>query len=207
MDIIQVFKAVHRFDKTNYNPASRQALAVKPDHCLSRNAYLQGTTLFLPATSRQLPGLDNAGLLIITDSFGPDIPPADPPRSPLPPSVFTQPCRRWAFEIFQLEKQPPAAFGLWLNYSANDAIIGLPRRQNHQIAALPPGGAVRYRLNGKADFTLSGRKQRTYTEFDYIIHYLGPADQVVFRPLNEMETTKRIPIDSCRMVDERKLLY
>ena len=108
------------------------------------------------------------------------------------------------FEIFRIEKKDPDSFNLYLDYSGNQFSIGIPGRDDHKIAAIKLNQPVRYRVNGKSDFTMSGRKQRTFAEYDYLIEYVGQADKIVLKDQDKIETIKIKP--NYKLVDERKIL-
>lgn len=205
MDIIQVYSARYRFAKPDY-PAGRQQL-------LDRAATLKATTtgqlragtLYL-ASGTPPPDLTKVGLMVLLDDVAIEVPGAQIPLQQPSPLYFHKPLRQGAVELFQIEKTGPATFDISLHYSAHAALIGLPRRQDHRIAVLRAGEPVCYRINGKADFSLSGRRQRTYTEYHYLFEYLGQARQVEFRPLNKLEASTCLPT-AHTVVDERKMLF
>lgn len=95
-------------------------------------------------------------------------------------------------------------YELFLDYTSNSSLLGMPQRSDHKIAELRPGHPVRLRINGKSDFTLSGRKQRTYFEFDHIFEWVGSATKLEFKDFFEFGIIKTIPITACKLVDERK---
>lgn len=104
-------------------------------------------------------------------------------------------------EIFKIEKSQPDSFNLYLNFEANKHSIGIPKRDNHKIAELKLNQSVRYRVNGKSDY-----KQRTFSEYDYIIEYTGRAEKIVFKDWNKIAITKRVTDKEYKLVDERKIL-
>lgn len=223
--VIQIYKSMVRLEKPDYTTEARQLLDHWDGSIVSKAGYLADHTLFLPVGTEQAPGLKTTDLLILQDVKGFDafevIKSWD--NSGLPewfrnsrkneilssnPSLlsFRRPARRCNFEIFSIERNETGAFELFLNYSANEFSIGIPQRADHKIAVLSLHQPVRYRINGKSDFTLTGRKQRTFAEYDYILEYIGDAAQIVFRDLNKIATIKTIPLDSCKLIDERKML-
>lgn len=223
IDVIQIFKSVERFKKDDYDPAHLQLLNEAEDRLISRTGYLADQVLYLPDTGQQLPGLQDAHTVIIQDING-----FDPLRKPgtgkkLDPlewykdrnknyvlgvnaeSVcFARPAKSLTFEIFRIEKNEPGIFSLYLNYAGNQFAIGIPERDDHKIATIKLNQPVRYRVNGKSDFTMSGRKQRTFAEYDYLIEYVGQAEKIVFKELNKLEILKIKP--GYKLVDERKIL-
>jgi len=222
IDVIQIFKSEERFKKGDYETG--RLLNQWEDSLLSGNGYLKGRTLYLPDTGREESAIEKAKTVIILDLKG-----FDPFASALALKTTRPP--RWHmdtkkkhmlyvrdeiicyynlaasmdFEIFRIEKKQPDSFNLYLNYTGNRFAIGIPERDDHKIAGLKPGKAVRYRLNGKSDFTMSGRKQRTFAEYDYIIEYPGQADKIVFKDPDKIKMSKT-PNKEYKLVDERKIL-
>ena len=223
IDVIQIFKSVERFKKDDYEPGELQLLNNAGNRLTSRTGYLKGNTLYLPDTGQQQPGILSAHTVIILDING-----FDPFQKPVPgegsvppewnkdsnknyvlrvngePVCLYRLARSLTFEIFRIEKKDPDAFNLYLDYSGNQFSIGIPGRDDHKIAAIKLNQPVRYRVNGKSDFTMSGRKQRTFAEYDYLIEYVGQADKIVLKEPGKMETIKIKP--NYKLVDERKIL-
>ncbi len=121
------------------------------------------------------------------------------------PVCYYRQANTLSFEIFKLIKKEPGRFSLHLNYSENELNIGIPTRNNHKIAAIKQQQVIQYRINGKSDFTLTGRKARTFIELDYLVEYKGQADTITFTetisPFNSL--SKSI---FYKLIDERKRL-
>ncbi|RLD56555.1 MAG: hypothetical protein DRI97_07210 [Bacteroidetes bacterium] len=81
----------------------------------------------------------------------------------------------------------------------------LPQQKKH--SCITSGKPVRYRINGKSDFTLSGRKQRHYHEFDYVMEFIGEYNRIEFLPPTEISCKKSIPVKQTKVIDERKAFY
>ena len=105
-----------------------------------------------------------------------------------------------------MRKQDNGLYELEIDYSTNSVKIGIPARENHKICDLKMSKPIRYRINGKSDFTMSGRKERTFYEFDYIIEWLGTAGRIEFCELNKINKLKSIPRGSSKLIDERRML-
>lgn len=111
------------------------------------------------------------------------------------------------FEIFRILKNEKNLFELHLNYVMNSFEIGLPPRTDHILCALKPNSIVRIAINGKMDSTLTWRSERVYSEYIYMIEYLGEVESIEFRELNHIEIEKSIPNKIAKNVDLRKILY
>ena len=225
IDVIQIFKSAERFKKDDYETDKLQLLNLWEESFTSSTGYLENGTLYLPDVGKQEPDLLNAHTIILQDinSF-------DPFHFAMPLEKSQQ--HRWfkdfnknhvllvkdqaicyyrlshslTFEIFRIEKKLPDCFNLYLNYSENPLAIGVPERDDHKIAEIKLNKPVRYKLNGKSDFTMTGRKQRTFAEYDYLIEYVGQADKIVFKDFKKMETIRNKPKKEYKLVDERKIL-
>ncbi|NVK84912.1 MAG: hypothetical protein HWE21_11370 [Cytophagia bacterium] len=218
-DVIQIWKSLRRIEKPDYTSEARQ-VEVWQKECISKTGYLENGTLYLPTGSTTKPELKTDDLIIIQDIDGFDafsikkdckgenlpyhhyshILAANPELA-----SFSKPAKPRLFEIFKMEKNESEGFDIHLNYSANQYYIGLPERVDHKIGELYKDRPLRYKINGKADFTLSSRKQRTFYEYDYILEYLGQADSISFKDLSQIEITKTVPTHS-KLVDERRIL-
>lgn len=218
-DVIQVWKSLRRIEKPDYSPETRQ-LDVWQNERFSKTGYLENGTLYLPVDTESKPDLKTDDLIIIQDIEGFDafsikkyckgenlpehnyshILAANPQLV-----SFSKPAKPRLFEIFKMEKNESEGFDIHLNYSANQYYIGWPERVDHKIGELYKDRPLRYKINGKADFNLSSRKQRTFYEYDFILEYLGQADSIAFKDLNQIEKKKTVPTHS-KMVDERRIL-
>jgi hypothetical protein len=221
IDIIQIFKSVQRFTKTNYETCTLQR--EWEDDITSGTGFLKDRILYLPDTGDHPPDIQDAKTLLIQDIQG-----FDPFFSPMPKEekyqfkwfkdsnkrhqlfinhesiCFYKLAAALHFEVFTIQKKQDG-FELFLNYTSFQLSIGTPERVNHKIAEIKPGQPVRYRLNGKSDFSLSGRRERTFAEYDFIFVYAGQADSIVFKDPKQLQIIK-VPPGEYKLVDERKIL-
>lgn len=225
IDVVQVWRSVHVIEKPDYTSEKRISIGKWEDSLVSYTGYLKDGTLYLPVREKRKPDLSTADVAILQD-----IPGFDPflagksweavwegvklpdwfknmhkPSTERQLVCISQLSRPKDFEIFGIHKNQLGILDLHLNYSKNEFLIGIPVRDDHKIAELRPGSSIRYRINGKSDFTFSGRKQRTFTECDYIIEYLGRASKIEFLERNQIGIDKKIPADY-KLIDERKIL-
>jgi len=201
---IQVYKSVRRFTKANYNPSSRSQFAVWENEFFSKAGYWKEGTLYLNAMARTNISLENKELIILQEE--PKLKAQEPTTQEVGElHSFQQLTAPQAYEIFYI-KRSEKGFSIHLNYDDHSMNIGIPKRSNHKIADLRRGEAIRYRINGKSDFSLSRGKERSFTELDYIIYYQGEIERLVYLASNKIETRKGIPLQSIKEVDERKFL-
>lgn len=110
-------------------------------------------------------------------------------------------------DIFKFTDQLPLKLDIELEYSTHSMTIGEPFRSNHKIFELKADQVVRYLINGKADFTLTGRKQRTYYEFDYLFEWVGEIENVDYYKLEKGKKLPEEEIRGYKVVNERKRLF
>lgn len=224
IDIIHIYKHKEIFHKNTYTSENRKVLNSVERFFESENGYLDNGNLYLPIEFKSRPDLDTADLIIIQDikNRDPFLTNKAEEQTGLS-GEFIKSKRDFSiadnqthfefrnmnspkfFEIFSISKSVKNSFELSMIY--NQLSIGIPERKSHKICDLKLKHPVRYKINGKSDFTMTGRKQRTFYEYDYVIEWIGQADKIIFQELNKIKKTKEIHLDKCKLIDERKILY
>ena len=222
VDVIQVYKSREIFTKATYTPENRKRFHNLATSFESTQGYLDKETLVLPMACQGQVAINISDLVIIQDVMGWEQFKANEhiqspdwfkkvsadvllhERRHL--FVFKQLNALKSFEIFKIRKAGNDAYELFVEYAENAMKIGIPERINHKICDLKQSKPIRYQINGKSDFTLSGRKARTFYEFDYVIEWLGAASKIEFKELNKIRKVKSIPISHAKLIDERKML-
>lgn len=225
IDVIQIYKSQEIFSKSSYTPDNRKKFNNSDATIDSTNGYLDNNLLILPNEFRSFPDIKTADLIIVQDIEGwnPFLVKKQFDAMNLP-EWFKKPRRNFlmeknkslfafkqlsipkSFEFFKISKTTNDVLDLYIDYTSNATEIGIPERNNHKICELKQSKPIRYKINGKSDFTLSGRKERTFFEYDFIIEWVGKANKIEFRELNKIKTTKTIPTDRSKMIDERKIV-
>jgi hypothetical protein len=225
IDVIQIYKSKGVFTKSTYNPENRKHFQDIDMSFDSRQGYLENDILMLPIHYKKFPEFGTADVTIIQDTKGwvsflenKHIKDTDisnsfknvPTKSILSnhESFYTlrQIDSPKAFEFFKLKKSNKDTYEVFLDYESNSKRIGIPKRENYKICDLKHSKPIRYKINGKSDFTLTGSKERTFYEYDFIIEWIGKIDTIEFCELNKISKRKTIPIDNCKLIDERKIL-
>lgn len=225
IDIFQVYKKHAHFVKSNYNDKVRKSFLNWDNELTSKNGFIDKHILYLPAEEKNNPLIANSSVIIIQDIIGystfnneqtlkkqklpewfindriSSIKERNPERI-----LFQGGKKSWQFEIFNIEKNEDSEFKLDFLYGLNKTYIGEPKREDHQIAKLTIDQPVRFSVNGKSDSTMTGGKERTYCEFDYIIEYVGSIDSIEFLAPSQLSKVKKIP-KPIKTIDERKILY
>lgn len=219
MEIIQIYKWAEVIEKPEYNTVSRDRIG-NWQSIVSRTGFLKDDTLYLSSEKASDLTVKHAGLVIIQDIYGVNASLFD--RKSFWPEGWYFECMRKklkdenreirgfstfinaCFELFRFYKKPDGCISVELH---DVGLIGNPKRIPHKVGDLETyGSCIRYKINGKSDNSWSSRRQRTYTEFDYVICRLGKAERIEYVPSNRAEIRKDLP-KTYKLIDERKILY
>jgi hypothetical protein len=217
--VFQVYKKLARIPKPFYTTENRQSFNQWPKTLESLNGYVNNDELILPIERKKNINLNNPESIIIQDILGysglkkspnddqlnlPDWFKKQIEKNDTELYTFSPQKSRLDFEIFTM------TFGkqieLNLNYIQNSFNIGIPERDNQKICNISKNEPIRFLINGKSDSSMSSRKQRTYSEFDYIIEYLGEFNKIQYSPLNKVKVNKQIPTEISKEINMRKIL-
>ncbi len=216
--IFQLYRSAYRIPKSDYTPELRTWIQKPAEPFLSRSGYLLEDRLHLPNHFSRVESVQTAGIIVLVDQLIPGnntesnailAQQAKQCRMPTEKELIHLLRRENLinrFELFKLAKEEDGHFHLSLNYKEMASMIGLPEREDHQIAQLKKGDILRFRINGLTDFTMTGRLQRTYAEFEFLLHYVGQATSIQFGAPNQIEYLKTPP-QATEEVDERKHFY
>ena len=205
IEVIQVFKRREVFTKEDYNPLNRKTLEELPKSITSESGYLEEKKLILPLAYKGQP--ENPELVILLDTLYPNTETARCwPEKTTDVLLFRQMNALKSFGIFKIKKSA-TGFELYLDYSSHSSGIGIPEREDHKLCDLKFQVPVHYRINGKADFTMTGRKKRTFYELDYLMEFIGRVDKIHFESLEQSKSTKTLPSKKTKLIDERKILF
>lgn len=194
--LIQIFKSAGHIEKPDYNTQARNEVGDFKDF-ISSTGFLSGNTIILPEKLNSLVS-NQHNLIIIQDAKDYQNAGKQPPMH----ETFHQGQNQCSFELFDFRVIDD--LNLEVSFKYNE-VIGLPKRDNHKIALLSEGESIRFSINGMHDFTLTGRKQRTFSEFDYIIQFVGMAKTIDFIDNTGIQILKTIP-EKYKVINERKLL-
>lgn len=95
----------------------------------------------------------------------------------------------WKIMQFKVQNQ----LNLYLKWDYWE--IGFPRRNSFKLCHLEKGQPIELKINGKRDFSMSSRKERTFIEKNYIVEYLGEAKTVEFLDASYFPISKTIPTE------------
>lgn len=209
--VLQVFHNVVSFGKEENNAAAREALCRWQNTLQSRCGDAVKGMLSLPQEllADRL-RFERSDLLILNDYNDAE---QVKGRVPLHEEVGASGVtllqlgsRSVDYEIFQLRKGD-SGLELHLAYTPHAVYIGAPRRNDYQVARLEPGRPLRVSINGKLDFSASGRRARSYQVRDYLFMLLGDFSTFTLQPDTAPATVKRLPLQEAHHVDLREILY
>ncbi|NCT10394.1 MAG: hypothetical protein GW772_10005 [Flavobacteriia bacterium] len=213
MHVFHFYKKLARFPKSVYSTEIRNSFSKWESQLISHSGFIHDEQLFLPEIVRENTQLNRIQSFIIQDVIHQNYSEKnlliERETTKILPELFTfnKENNVWNFEIFSIEKTNFGEFELMLKYDTNKSYIGEPNRNDHKLCSLKKGEPVQVSINGKTDFSLTGRRERTYTEYGYIIEYLGDVSKVDFIAPNKIEFVRKIPAKSSKVIDLRKVLY
>ena len=82
---------------------------------------------------------------------------------------------------------------------------GTPSRNEFKVGELVKNKPISIKINGKRDFSLTGRRERTFTEQEYILEYLGDFNEIQIE--NDLKPVKKTIPTEYKVIDLMKILY
>lgn len=209
IEVIQIYKLYNVFGKTDYNSQNIRLFWNVADSFESCTGFIDNDVLYLPLECKSVKGLESARLIFImdVDGFNSYLDGKDKKYFMYSNDkilTFNQYNKSVPLELFRINKMDSGKFELFLTYDT--MLWGVPKRDDHKICEFGIGTPVRYRINGKSDFSMTAGMRRCFYEFDYIFDYLGQVKDVRFLDLSKVKRKKIIPANSVKLVDERKIL-
>jgi hypothetical protein len=185
VQVIRLFKKQLRFGKEDKAGFDLRAFHVLESAGSSGGFALEGK-LFLEGSllekSEEVRGSD---LLVMVDD-------ADPAKPSALHFLRTSSANR--LEIFKIFGKVPVELHLEWSYFH----VGDPSRNHMKLCDLVPGKAYEIRVNGKTDFSLTGRRPRHYLEQIFVVEHLG-----IFSEYTPISDSKKIPN---RLPEQRKII-
>ncbi len=200
-DVFQVYKSSKFFTKSNYTPENRKLFSEIGDSFDFKHGYVEKNTLFLAFEFENSPPIKTADLIIIQHTMN---------GLNKMPTIDLISLRQLntpkSYELFKIKKTDHGTYTIELDYAAHSGKIGIPKREKHKVFDLKLSQEMRYKLNGKSDFTLTRGKERTFHEFDFIIEWTGTAKNIeILDKIGAGESIDAATRD-LKVIDERKIL-
>lgn len=204
--VIKVCKKQVAFTKSTYTPENRKRWLIPPDiYCT--NTFIKDDILFVNEQVKHYKTGDKTKLLIYVESqfiqvFSNDVD-LNPNEDEF--KLFSTGNTWINYDLLSFLRLDNGLLDLSTKFSCYSSNLGFPKRINHKIGLLNPLEQVLYMVNGQSDFTLSGRKQRTFNEFFYTSNFLGLAKSIRYSDLDTLNKFEKQAISKSKSVDERVL--
>lgn len=196
--VIQIFRNIYTYGKDERSFSSRKdKLAWKP--IPSTSGHVADQVLYLPPSLKNMPAIGKSVLIFLLDD-----------QFPIPEhSVFEQEKVQFAStnQHFKLN-----SFRIWvqdvpeLHFKYEASEVGMPARADFKIAELKPSHPICVKVNGKFDFSLTGRRARTYIDQTYIFEHLGEVSSYAFLKEPLIPLLKTVPT-AYKLIDLNKTLF
>ncbi len=161
----------------------------------SKLGYIKDGLLYLPENIISNTEFSPCDLIIIAD----EINPSERLQSTI---QCLRTSRANAVDIFNIRKKEQLELHLAWNYFS----VGEPARDNMKLCDLHKEKSYEIQINGKTDFSLTGRRPRQYLEQSYIIETLGIFDRCQLFAEHENPLLKTVP-EERKLIDLRKMLW
>ncbi len=194
--VFQVLRSIQFFGKA-HKTAARQFPFIQWQPIAATNGTVVSDTLYL---SRQIVDdkrFEHSDILVFIDSSSHSFTPANHTFASY---LLSHQNSEIEIDFLQLMKKEKCS--LWLHY--HQSTIGLPERENFRLCHLKKNEAVEVLINGKFDFSLAARTQRTYLEQKYSVSYLGDFDTF---EISKTTFDKQPENNPKKVIDLRKILW
>jgi len=192
VQVIQVYRKQLRFGKEEKGTFDLRSF-LSAEKVTSNQGFVENGELFLPEATKENQGFSGADLFVLVDNI----------ISEKPAECLTlHSPGAHSIEIFKIRGNDPAEFHLEWSYFG----VGDPTRQSMKLFDLVPGKAYEIRINGKTDFSLTGRRPRHYLEQVFVVERLGTFEECSFYGDAADLPVKKLPA-SRKVIDLRKPLW
>lgn len=192
--VVQAFHHWYQYHKDQRRFEERKQQAQWQRQFPARGGYVEDGKLYVPHEVADLEALRHATHMVLN---------VCPPSYRLPPNQCLNLSKGLAdYSDFKLKLLEGGVLEIHLNWSFD----GYFNPQQYKIAELATDMVLEIKRNQKADFTLTGRKERTYTEAYTMMRLLGNFSEVHLIPSGYTPPTIQLPVPT-KTVDLMKRLY
>jgi hypothetical protein len=185
--IIQVFNNSYEYGKDEKSFADRKDQYAWKKHVVSSSGYIENNIIKINTLHTKLINFNVVNLLLLID-FNTDFEEKTANDNPYIKTADSQaPFLNW--NCFQFKKEDTLEVHLNWDYWT----IGNPERENFKICELKIQQPVEININGKRDFSMTGRRARTFVEKNIILEYLGSIDEYELVDNQKINILKEIP--------------
>lgn len=192
IQVIQIFRKQIRFGKEEKKTFDLRAFH-SAEEATSNLGFVEDGKLFLPENVKEAKGFAEADLLVLVENIISEKPAE---------CHFLRTTSLNSVEIFKIRGIDAMELHLVWNYFD----VGEPKRPDIKLCDLTPSKAYEIRLNGKTDFSLTGRRPRHYLEQVFSVEHLGAFTQCHWIADSEVRPTKTRPLTR-KLIDLRKPLW
>ncbi|TCC89457.1 hypothetical protein EZ428_17345 [Pedobacter frigiditerrae] len=196
--VIQLFRNINSYGKDEKSFEDRKdKIAWKPIE--STAGFVKDNVVHLPETILEQPNFEHCDLiLLIDDNF-----------QTFQNVVYTSEkniCFRNKsinkFDFLQIKLDEKVELYLKPGYFE----VGFPERNEFKVCELTLDKSVSIKINGKRDFSLTGRRARTFIEQEYIFNYIGDFTTIQIEKEPFTPIVKNVPTEK-KVVDLMKPLW
>lgn len=188
--IVQVFSRYSEYTKQEYrHPASAAKKPYTwPDKVLQSAGYVADNHLFLAQSTTSHIDFVGSDVLLLKETTGVSLR-LENTKKPV--------------EMFKISRKEE---DLWLSLNyLGELFMGYPRRENFDIMPLTVAKPVRICINGRTWHSMTGRRDHTYHEWDFIFEYMGLFSEAIVLP--KVEHWTALDVAKIKTIDLRKDLY
>lgn len=197
--VIQAFHHHYDYLKDQRRFEERKELAAWQKTFQSTSGYVEGGTLFLPESILNVDSLKLATHITLEHIQHPS---HYHFKQSQPNHCLNLQKGLVEYDAFKLKDLGADKVEIQLNWS----FMGYFEPEQYKIAELQPNMVLEIRRNRVVDGSLSGRKERTYTEAFTILQHLGSFTQATLLRTPTTPKEKALP-QPTKVVDLMKLLY
>ncbi|TKC10896.1 hypothetical protein FA048_12060 [Pedobacter polaris] len=196
--VVQLFRNINTYGKEEKSFEDRkEKIAWKPIQ--STAGYVKDDVVYLPDSILDQQNFEQCDLIVIID---------DNFHQPQNVVYITEKnlCFKRnslnKFDFLQLKLDEKIELYLKPGYFE----VGDPPRSEFKVCELEKDKPISIKINGKRDFSLTGRRDRTFVEQEYILNYIGDfTDCIIFKEPYP-SALKTIPSEF-KVIDLMKTLY
>ena len=195
--LIQLFRNINTYGKNEKSfELRKEKIAWKPIQ--STSGFVKDEILHLPETISAKPNLSQSDLiLMIDDNF----------KSPQNVVYIEEQNLNFNknsfinFDFIEIRLAKKIEIYLMPGYFET----GTPARHQFKVGELVKGKPIAIKINGKRDFSLSSRRERIFTEQEYILEYLGDFTEIQIE--QDLKPVKKTIPNDYKVIDLMKTLY
>lgn len=196
--LFEVYRNIIQYSKAEKSAEDRKRkLAWKP--IKSTNGFVVDDKLFLPENILQQSNFTESATIIMLNENSCSNKMVHLINDEL---LLYRKCPKIELDIFELKLNEKIELHLLYNQFA----IGLPERDSFKLCDIKMNQPIEIKINGKLDFSLTSRRERTYIEQQYIIQYFGVFNSCEIYKPNSSISDKQFP-SNLKSIDLNKVLW